>query len=729
MSGEPGRGLVPTRASRENMDNIKKVAITREGQQTQFKELDQNRPLAAIIQDICAEWKLAVPDNYSLQFSEPNRQMYITDANRHEIQNGNVLQLTESPMQKAQTIHEQLKSGQKKLEYEALQQLATLALDHSFAVEFISKGGHNLIIKLLTDGKYQGDPLAKTLISFMALMDHGIVSWDVLEPDFIKRVADCVNCVNPNLDSQCLQSALEIMESIVLHSSGKQYLVDQMITPVNIIPHLQSQKSGIQKNAIALINALFIRAENEKKKKIAESLHSKSMRTVILSHVIRGVHNVGNEMAHQLYVLQVLMMNLHEERMKLPVDPHDQHVLKDIEELRRIAFDVDGDPNINTVRKSQNSAKDHRKLGFQNQSHPAADFTKTPPGLLALDVMLYFARNHGENYVKVVLENSSRADEHDCPFVQASIFLTKILCDTLKIGEPPTEEGQTFYPMFFCHDKPFEEFFCTSIQLLNKTWREMRATSEDFQKVLGVVKEQITRALEIHPSTFDALRNRLYQLTYSEIIKIWEMERQSKEEWESQAKPIIELREQITPEIVDLIKQQRFNQMIEGTRFQQYNNRGKMKGKYWYWRLSPNYKSFYYGECSDSSSPLMEQLPNKLSVVDIKMLQVGKDCPHIKENKGRKSNITSNLAFSIVPDTSDAMCFVASNEQEFSVWTDGINALLEKPMTSEQKTQDLEMLLCMEIKIRLLETEGITIPTEAPPIPQPPSNFNFAYNV
>ncbi len=54
-----------------------------------------------------------------------------------------------------------------------------------------------------------------------------------------------------------------------------------------------------------------------------------------------------------------------------------------------------------------------------------------------------------------------------------------------------------------------------------------------------MVREQVTRALEIHPSTFDAFKNRLNQLTYSEIIKIWELERQSKEEWASQAKPIL----------------------------------------------------------------------------------------------------------------------------------------------------------------------------------------------
>lgn len=37
--------------------------------------------------------------------------------------------------------------------------------------------------------------------------------------------------------------------------------------------------------------------------------------------------------------------------------------------------------------------------------------------------------------------------------------------------------------MFFTHDRSFEEFFCICIQLLNKTWKEMRATNEDFNKV------------------------------------------------------------------------------------------------------------------------------------------------------------------------------------------------------------------------------------------------------
>ena len=41
--------------------------------------------------------------------------------------------------------------------------------------------------------------------------------------------------------------------------------------------------------------------------------------------------------------------------------------------------------------------------------------------------------------------------------------------------------------------------------------------------------------------------------------------------------------------------------------------------------------------------------------------------------------------------------------------------------------RDLELLLNMEIKIRMLDADGITIPTKPPEIPPQPENYNFAY--
>lgn len=100
--------------------------------------------------------------------------------------------------------------------------------------------------------------------------------------------------------------------------------------------------------------------------------------------------------------------------------------------MRRIAFDNEGACNI---RGPGGFTRDYKKLGFKNDINPALDFTETPPGLLALDCMIYFARNHPENYTKLVLENSCRADEHECPFGRASVELVRILCEILKIGK------------------------------------------------------------------------------------------------------------------------------------------------------------------------------------------------------------------------------------------------------------------------------------------------------
>ncbi len=58
-------------------------------------------------------------------------------------------------------------------------------------------------------------------------------------------------------------------------------------------------------------------------------------------------------------------------------------------------------------------------------------------------------------------------------------------------------------------------------------------------QVLSVVKEQVSRALESQPATFDQFRNKLQHLTYAEITNIWQQERRHKEEFESQARPIV----------------------------------------------------------------------------------------------------------------------------------------------------------------------------------------------
>ncbi|XP_014212100.1 engulfment and cell motility protein 1 [Copidosoma floridanum] len=712
--------------------NIVKIAVQFADQVPQLIEFNQKQPLTWIIQELCNGWDLPDHESYSLQFSDTNNQNYINEKNRNEIKNGSILRLEHSPSKTAIDILSKLNAGSSEDEVvKALEKLSRLSRDITFALEFTNQNGLNFVISQVESEKYKTSALAFCLQSFVELMEHGISSWDILGAPFINKVASYVNNQAIVIDANVIKASLSILENIVLNSTDKCGQVEKEVTFPNLVWHLQNMNPQIQQNAIALINALFLKADMAKRRAISATLQSKKVRSVFLTNIIQSTNQVGTEMAHQLYVFQTLTLSLLEQRMMTKMDTQDQDAHDKIKELRMIAFDFEGSNSSDIAARKQGLfAKDYKKLGFKCDINPALDFTETPPGMLALDCMVYFARNHTESYTKVVLENSCRADEHECPFGRTSIELVKLLCEILHIGDAPNEQGQCYHPMFFTHDHPFEEFYCACIVLLNKTWKEMKATTEDFGKVFLVVQEQITRALDSKPTWLDKFKTKLQQLTYSDITNLRQQERTNREEWGNHARPILTLKDKITPEIMDLIQQQRLGFLVEGTRFTKYSTRGqRMKDKFWYVRLSPNHKVFHYGDCNEKSVPSIDELPTKLAVVEIRSLVIGRDCPHMKDLQRRKT--THQLAFSLILDSVDvaSLDFVAPDEQVYDYWADGINALLGLRMTSKETEKDLQTLLSMDIKLRLLDTEGIDIPQDPPPIPDPPPNYDFCYDV
>uniref|UniRef100_A0A8C0WE03 ELMO domain-containing protein n=1 Tax=Castor canadensis TaxID=51338 RepID=A0A8C0WE03_CASCN len=410
--------------------DIVKVAIEWPGAFPKLMEIDQKKPLSAIIKEVCDGWSLANHEYFALQHADSSN-FYITEK-----------------AQNAQQLHERIQSSSMDAKLEALKDLASLSRDVTFAQEFINLDGISLLTQMVESGteRYQklqkimkpcfGDMLSFTLTAFVELMDHGIVSWDTFSVAFIKKIASFVN--KSAIDISILQRSLAILESMVLNSHDLYQKVAQEITIGQLIPHLQGTDQEIQTYTIAVINALFLKAPDERRQEMANILAQKQLRYIILTHVIRAQRAINNEMAHQLYVLQVLTFNLLEDRMMTKMDPQDQAQRDIIFELRRIAFDAESEPNNSSgsveKRKSMYT-RDYKKLGFINHVNPAMDFTQTPPGMLALDNMLYFAKHHQDAYIRIVLENSSREDKHECPFGRSSIELTKMLCEILKVGE------------------------------------------------------------------------------------------------------------------------------------------------------------------------------------------------------------------------------------------------------------------------------------------------------
>ncbi|XP_056216830.1 engulfment and cell motility protein 3 isoform X3 [Falco biarmicus] len=556
--------------------DVVKIAIQMVGAIPQLIELQQTKPLASVLKDVCDAWSLPNAERYALQYAD-GRQTYITESNRGEIKNGSILQLTTSPDQEAERLYSGIQSNNLDVKTDSLKKLASLSQDVTFAQEFINRNGLKQIFSIVEEGNDTGEMLVHTLKAFMELMEHDFVSWETLSAAFIKKV---VSYVNMNaVDASIQQLSLSILENMVPTSRLLFELVKKEVTLDRLLTHLQVTDAQLQLKAMALLIALLLAATDAERRDMMDYLREKNIRQFIHKNIIHSSEPLGDEMAHYLYVLQSVSLNLCERRMRTSMDPYSQEQRELLQSLRQTAFESEGEApasNFSTERRRSLCAKEFRKLGFMNNSNPAEDLRRAPPGLLALDNMVYFSRHTPNAYSRFVLENSSREDKHECPFARSSIQLTLILCEILHVGEPCSEVAQAFYPMFFGQDHFFEELFCICIQLVNKTWKEMRATQEDFDKVLQVVREQITRTLSLKPTSLELFKTRVNALNYSEILKLRQTERLHQEE--TLAVPVLELRERLKPELLELIRQQRLLHLCKGTLFRKISSR-RRQGK------------------------------------------------------------------------------------------------------------------------------------------------------
>ncbi|MEE6499621.1 hypothetical protein FKM82_003515 [Ascaphus truei] len=609
---------------------------------------------------------------------------------------------------------------------ESLKKLAALSRDVTFAQEFISRDGLYTLSRTVEEEKELGEVMCHTLRSVSELMEHGFVSWETFSPTFIHKV---VTFVNTNLmAAEITQLSLAILESIVQSSANLGGVVKQEVTLDRLLLLLQLPNQEMQIKVMALIVALLQKVGDSEREAMFDYLWKKNMRQFIHKHIIHGWPVLGDEMSHYLYVLQCLSLGLLELRMRSCMDAGNAEQRQHLQSLRLTAFTNEGEEggHMSSERRHSLCAKEFRKLGFNNNGSPWQDLCLTPPGLLALDNMVYFSTRWPNAYSRFVLENSSREDKHACPFARSSIQLSLILCEILRVGEPASETGQNFLPLFYAQDHCLQEIFCVCIQLLNKTWKEMRATQEDFDKVMHVLKEQISRSLAFAHTSLEFFRTRIFSMNYSEILKLRQAERQIQED--ALSPPVMELRQQLKPELLNLIRQQRLHYLCEGTKFRKISTR-RRQDKVWFCRLAPNHKVLHYGDLEDNiENPPIEMLQEKIPVADIKCVLTGKDCPHMKEKGSGKLNkeITEH-AFSICYDVDSSLNFIAPSRHELCLWLDGLNALLGREMSSTCTRSDLDILLNTELKLRLLDLENIPIPEHPPPIPPRPQNYDYCY--
>ncbi|XP_067931959.1 engulfment and cell motility protein 2-like [Watersipora subatra] len=715
VKGSPIRPITHSSISAGGTDSLRlavKAVALAEAKHT-MKILDKQNPLVNIVRDLCEEWRLDNPEDYQLQFDDAKitpPPIYVTEENREKMADGDILKLDFSPQKMSQIIIDGLQAG--KISQGHIERLALLSADITFVEHFVTENGLTTLNKFISSRPSHGEISLRNgfaLDAFLKIMNHFIVSWDTINNNLLSSVIWHIEDRHKT-DLLVIKSALMILDAAIRHSSlGKSLAQKSDIDVDQFISTLKTKDVEIQVSCISLINTILGVSSLERQQVIRKRLLSNPTRQLVWENIFTGP--IGPAMEYQLYSLQTRLINLLSDRYRGAIKKTDPAALKEVTDLRLIAFDTESE----NQQKDANDSRDFTRLGFKNPTEPLMEFSQAPPGALTLDCMAFFAHQYTQQYRQVVLENSrERADEQDCPFAQASVELTQILADILKIGRPPSDEpGQddrTYYPMFFYKERPFEECFCVCIQRLMKTWKEMKASLSDFSKVLMVVREQITRALESKPPTFDSMKNKLGSWSFAKIQEARQKELEAQEERKRQAKPIQELCAMIQPELEDVIKQQRINRMIEGCLFKPI--RGVKNARHVFCRLSHNAKVLHYGMTATDQG--VRETPDSINILDIERVSVNED----GKNKNR--------VIVIARQGGEELLLNGDTVPDSDIWLDGLNALTgNSPIVSKQAQRELNELLSLEVKLRLLDAEGIEFPSEPPPIPDPPANFNF----
>ena len=685
----------------------------------------QTQQLTSIIADVCGQWRIHNPDNYALKYADPLPNVapsgkigYITEENRQKLKDGDILRIALKPHIQAQESFQRVRSQKLEDRQHAVDELFQLSKDYTFALEFIKLNGISLLMSMVESSQLVNDleilQLASILGAFLDLMEHSIVSWDSLTENFVKKL---INFVDKSLQqreyfrSGVVSRSLGILESIVLNSPKFYEIIAKEVSVSSPVPFLEKVDKDVKFSTLAFINAMISKAVNQESvmNELSMCRFNRSLHENILNH-FQG--SVPQEIAHELYVYQSHVMNLVERRMKTKFS--DSRMEDDLRLLPTRAF-----PDEYAGGRSGKVQENHwKQLGFI-KGDPKVEFTETPPGVLALDCMVYFAKTKHDVYTQLLFAHT----DNQCPFAHSSVMLTRVLCQLFRIGEQPSEIGYEFIPCLVWHSDPFKEVFCVTVQLLFKTWREMRASIHDLEKVMAVVMKQISIILQNGSSltTFEVFRTRLFELSYKKITES-EENSQLLEEGVLKSKPVQELCAEIRPEIIQLVKEERLRHLVEGASFPKIK-RGRDRDQFFYCRLSPNHKVLHFGDYSGNQPPSLEALDKKIQVSEMR-LEVGSNCPHAQAKKSANQNI-----FSLFYEGEEHLDFIAPNETVFNIWIDGLSVLLGKPMQSKASVEDVETLLNMDLKLRLLDIENIYIPSQPPAIPKEPADYDFYYKL
>ena len=186
----------------EKQDRIK-LAIQSEPtlppKQPLLLQVAQNLPLTSIIRDVCVQWNVDNPDRYSFKYADVppsatggnHKFGYIMEENQGKLRNGDILRIALTPSIAAKEAYNSLRCKNCEAKSRAIGDLYIASKDRTFAFEFFKLDGVTCLMETVEMSQAVSDPdiqqVVQILGAFQELMEHGIVSWDNLTDNFVKK--------------------------------------------------------------------------------------------------------------------------------------------------------------------------------------------------------------------------------------------------------------------------------------------------------------------------------------------------------------------------------------------------------------------------------------------------------------------------------------------------------------------------------------------------------------
>ncbi|CAF0707658.1 unnamed protein product [Brachionus calyciflorus] len=406
-------------------------------------------------------------------------------------------------------------------------------------------------------------------------------------------------------------------------------------------------------------------------------------------------------------------------KIKIIVDKN--HMYK----IRNICNSAFEQASLNSSEKLLTEEEKLAKLGFKNISNPIDDFKETPPGMLALDFMEFFANKDSFKSVfqSFVSDKFNKNSEYMFPFVKASFNMVKYMYDLLNIGKDKFEEQyEILFIMFTISPDGIMDFLSRILWLFHRLWVEMKAQSLDFDRALSALKDSLFLILndvnkidKNNSNGYSSIIKRKLN-DFNNLISTWKYDsiKKAKSRFDkSNLEPIKELEKILTDEVILMLRPKRLSVLCKGEMFEKINLKEKKSRQKQIWKLSSDYKTFNISDCDNIESNEFRNTTH-LDVDRIKEVK--------KEDPRKQVYILHIICYRLDEQGEEAISLCSQNEEIIDVWLDGLKMLLN-PSPTANITCFVECL--KDVQLLDIYTLGIEIPLNIPKIPELPTNFEF----